>query len=377
VQSSLPETVLQFGSGRFLRAFADFFIHEANEAGQGIGRVVIVQSTGGGERAGTLEKQGGGYHVAIRGYEEGQVIDRVVKVESVSRALVASSQWNEVLELARSADLKFILSNTTENGYQTDPNEDLSKTPPDSFPAKLLTVLLARHDANLPPLTIIPCELIEGNAGILKTKVLELAQKRNASADAIDWIGKCIWLHTLVDRIVSGTPKEHPLLAVDPMLIVAEPFAFFALESHPHAAPFAVHPAIVRTTDVMPYFLRKVRILNAAHTALLIKAKPRGFEIVRDAVNDPELGDWLRRLLTEEIVPTLQGRVDQPDLFARQTLDRFRNPFLDHKFADIYLHHASKVQIRLVSTANEYRSQFGTEPLLLNEVLELNQKLGL
>jgi tagaturonate reductase len=377
VQASLPETVLQFGSGRFLRAFADLFIHEANEAGQNIGRVVIVQSTGGGERASHLEKQGGGYHVAIRGYQEGQVIDRVVKVQSVSRALVAQTQWPEVLQLACSPQLQFILSNTTENGYLTDPHEDLSRTPPESFPAKLLAVLLARYEAKQAPLTIIPCELIEGNANILKTKVLELAQKRKAPPQALAWIEECAWLHTLVDRIVSGTPKEHPLLAIDPMLIVAEPFAFFALQSHPKAAPFAVHPAIVRCPDVLPYFLRKVRILNAAHTALLIKAKPRGFEIVRDAVNDPELGAWLERLLMDEIVPTLQGRVDQPELFARQTLDRFRNPFLDHKFADIYLHHASKVQIRLVSTAQEYRSRFGTEPTLLNEVLELNRTLGL
>ena len=42
----LPETVLQFGSGKFLRGFADLFLHQANENGQNVGRVVVVQSTG-------------------------------------------------------------------------------------------------------------------------------------------------------------------------------------------------------------------------------------------------------------------------------------------------------------------------------------------
>jgi tagaturonate reductase len=121
----------------------------------------------------------------------------------------------------------------------------------------------------------------------------------------------------------------------------------------------------------MPYFLRKVRILNAAHTALLIMAWPRGFRFVREAVEDPELNAWLRRLLFEEIVPTLEGRVDKPVEFANEVLDRFRNPFVDHKLADIAAHHATKVPVRLVPTRDEYRTKFGTEPALLNEVLAM------
>src|SRR5688572_32621054 len=116
---SLPETILQFGSGRFLRAFADVFIHQANEQGQNVGRVVLVQSTG-GDRAGTLAQQGGKYHVVIRGLENGQVVDRVEEVASISRALVANTQWDEVRKVAKSPDLKFVLSNTTEAGYTLD-----------------------------------------------------------------------------------------------------------------------------------------------------------------------------------------------------------------------------------------------------------------
>jgi tagaturonate reductase len=201
--------------------------------------------------------------------------------------------------------------------------------------------------------------------------VSKLAAAWQYPANFTAWLETdCVWLHSLVDRIVTGTPADHPLLATDPLILVAEPFAFFALEDHPQSQLKFTHPAIVRAKQVEPYFLRKVRILNAAHTALLIKAVPRGFKIVRDAVNDPTLNAWLRRLLFDEIVPTLEGRVDQGKWFAEQTLDRFQNPFLDHKFSDIALHQESKIKVRLMPTRDEYAAKTGKAPPLLTEVID-------
>ena len=362
-----PETILQFGSGRFLRAFADLFVSQANATGQAIGRIVVVQSTGEG-RAGGLNAQGGRYHVVVRGFEHGAVVDRVEICDSISRALHAGTQWDKVLKVARSPDLQTILSNTTEAGYKLD-DDSPTDTVPKSFPAKLLAVLRARFEANLMAPTVIPCELIEGNATLLKRVVLELAAVWNEPVPFREWLLAVPFLHTLVDRIVTGTPADHPLLATDPMVIVAEPFAFWALEDHPASQFKLKHPAITRTAEVQPYFLRKVRILNAAHTALLIRAVPRGFTIVRDAVNDPELGAWLQKLLAEEIVPTLEGRVDGAARFAEQTIERFKNPFLDHKFSDIALHHESKIQVRLVPTAAEFATKFGRMAPLLTSVI--------
>jgi mannitol-1-phosphate/altronate dehydrogenase len=67
----------------------------------------------------------------------------------------------------------------------------------------------------------------------------------------------------------------------------------------------------------------------------LIKAWPCGFKVVRDAVDDAELGPWLERMLMDEVVPVLEGRVDDPTGFTREVLDRFRNPFIDH---EVYRH---------------------------------------
>ncbi len=157
------------------------------------------------------------------------------------------------------------------------------------------------------------------------------------------------------------------------MLAVCEPYSLWAIQQK--TTPFIHHPAVVWTPDVHPFFLRKVRILNGAHTALLIKAWPRGFKTVRDAVLDAELGPWLERLLFEEIVPVLEGRVEGPAEFARQVLDRFRNPFFEHQLTSIAAHHAAKVQVRLVPTFDELQAKFGRTPPLLHEVLNMPQPM--
>jgi tagaturonate reductase len=369
--NQLPETVLQFGSGRFLRAFADLFIHHANEQGQAVGRVVVVQSTG-DDRAGALARQGGRYHVLVRGREGGHLVDRVEESASISRALAASSQWPEVLAAATSHDLRIILSNTSEKGYDLDPTDGPMTTPPRSFPAKLLGALRARFQTGLPGLTIVPCELLEHNADQLRDLVVKLAIDWGLGRALQAWmLQECYWLETLVDRIVTRPPADHPLAASDPMLAACEPYALWAIRERPGSDVFLRHPKVVWAPDVTPYFLRKVRILNGAHTALLIKAWPRGLKTVREAVEDAELGPWLERLLFEEVVPVLEGRVEGPEAFAREVLERFRNPYLEHKLSDIAVHHDAKVRVRLVPTRDEFKEKFGKSPPLVEEVLAM------
>src|SRR5262245_32519323 len=122
------ETILQFGAGRFLRAFADPFIHQARASGQVVGGSVVAQGHS-GDRASALRKQNCKYHVAIRGLQNGKPIDNVEEVASLSRALIAAEMWSEVLELARSPALTTILSNTTEAGYALG-NDQPTDAPP-------------------------------------------------------------------------------------------------------------------------------------------------------------------------------------------------------------------------------------------------------
>lgn len=365
----MTETVLQFGAGNFLRAFADLFIGQANGTGAPVGRIVVVQSTSSG-RGDQLNARGCRYQVAIRGFADGRIVDRLEPVGSISRALAAATAWPDVLAFAASRDLRIILSNTTEAGYALAGGERARGAgAPESFPAKLADVLWTRWSAGRAGVTVLPCELHEHNAARLRALVEEQLRAWDAPAGLFAWLSaECRWINTLVDRIVPGVPKDHPALADDPLLISAEPFAFWALETR-EAPPFA-HPAIVTAADISPYYLRKVRILNGAHTALVAWAVPRGFKTVREAVRDPEVGAWLRRVLAEEIVPVLEGRVDDPVGFARITLERFQNPFLEHALASIALNHESKVEVRLRPTMRDYEAKFGRPAPLLTAALD-------
>ena len=364
----MNETILQFGAGNFLRAFADLFVEQANRTSAPVGRIVVVQSTSAG-RGDSLNARGCRYQVAIRGFADGQVVDRLESVASISRALAAATSWPEVLAFAASPDLRTIISNTTEVGYALAADErPRGSGAPESFPAKLADVLWTRWAAGCPGVTVLPCELHEQNAAKLRALVEQQARAWNAPAALLAWIAtECRWINTLVDRIVPGTPKDHPALANDPLLISAEPFAFWAMETV-GAAPFA-HPSIITAADISPYYLRKVRILNGAHTALVAYAMPRGFKTVREAIENPEIGAWLRRVLDEEIVPVLAGRVDDPAGFAKITLERFLNPFLEHQLSAIAVNHASKIEVRLRPTMREYEAKFGHVAPLLTAAL--------
>lgn len=357
--------ILQFGAGNFLRGFADVFVHELDQDPKTprIGPVVLVQSTG-RERADLLNEAGGRYHLVIQGYRDGQVVEETHRIDAISRALHAGSEWGNVLAAALDPDLVAILSNTTEAGLALD---DLDQFPgtemPRSFPAKLLAVLAARHAAGLQGPWVVPCELIESNGDQLRELILEQARRWQLPDDLIAWLtADCRWVNTLVDRIVPGLPKTHPLLGTDPLLISAEPYALWAVETEAPDFPFARHPAVVLSPDIRPYTLRKVRILNGAHSALVMRAEGTGIEMVRECLEDPEIGAWLEGLLFEEIVPVLEGRCEDPAGFAHAVLDRFRNPFLEHRLSAIALNHEAKVAVRLEPTLREYREQFGKDP---------------
>ena len=425
------ETVLQFGAGNFLRAFADLLIQQASDAGQSgsgkprrtepgcilgsdgvaptqsrtpmpaqastpprrgeanesrlrsgtllrplwttsdqdTGSVVVVQSTP-GDRAERLNAQHGSYHVLVRGYRQGQLVDAVERVECISRALVAADDWEAVLRAARAPELRHIVCNTTEAGYQLSDGDTPDDRPPHAFPARLLALLRERHRAGLPGVSVLPCELLENNGDQLKELVLEQHRRWRLPDSLRVWLDEaCAFHNTLVDRIVSGMPAEHPLKETDRLLTVADPFVLWIVEARPNQQPFIEHPSIRYVADAGPFQVRKIRILNGAHTALVQKALPMGVPTVRQAVQDERIRPWLEALLFEEIVPTLAGRVEEPEWFARTALERFSNPFVEHRLRDIGLYHATKIGIRLTPTRDEFIDRFGKRPPLLDELL--------
>ena len=362
----MSETILQFGAGNFLRAFVDLFVAQANRnPATAFGKIVVVQSTD-RHRADALNAAQGRYHVAIRGCSGGRIVDEVEAVDSISRALHAGSQWAEVLAFSRSPGLRWIFSNTTEAGFALDDRDATrppADTPPHSFPAKLLDVLLVRHSAGRPAVAIAPCELIEQNGKKLRALVLAQADRWKVDAATRAWIAdSCRWLDSLVDRIVPGPPAEHLLKTSDPLLISAEPYAFWAVEG---AGDFLVHPSVTLTTDLRSYYLRKVRLLNGGHSLMALAAYLAGHDTVKQCMNDPLFSAFLRQGLYDEIIPVLDLPAGELAAFARAVEERFANPFVNHALLSISLNSTSKFAVRVLPSLRAYLENKGRLPPVL------------
>lgn len=377
------ETVLQFGAGRFLRGFVDRFIATAIAAGDTspvVGNICIVQSTP-GTRAQAFAENRYQYPVAIRGILNEAIVDEVQTIQCVTRALVADEDWNEVEKLAESPQLKLIVTNSTEAGFTLDPSDKLHSQPPKTLPAKLTAVLWRKFHSEpgrTPAgLTILPCELIQNNADALKSLVLEQAARWDLDPGFTAWADQdCNWLNNLVDCIVSDLPADDPRRVANSLAIQAEPYALLAIKKQIRGAiPFFDHPAVKWVDDLDPYYLRKVRILNGLHSAMVAKFynvdfAGRQLQTVQEIMQFPAAQRWVKDVLFEEILPVIANRVSGAAEFAEATLDRFRNPFLSHKLSDISLNHAAKVKVRLQPTVDEYQSLYGTPPRLLAEIIQ-------
>jgi len=373
---ALPEKVMQFGTGGFLRAFADYFIDEANRNGVFNGRVVMVGSTG-SKRTQMLNEQGGLYTVRVQGLKEGQIIEEHRVIGSVSRALSAKDDWDEVVELAKSPELEIIISNTTEMGVVYDPEDAYTNGAPRSYPGKLTAVLFERAThfsfSGESGLVILPCELITDNGAALKSLVMRLADAWELGTSFSDWVESNVhFCNTLVDRIVPGIPDKstredlyNTLGYTDAMLTNAEVYNLWPIEGKKEALEritFAkANPGVVLTDDVRPYKERKVRILNGAHTSSVPMAFLAGEETVLDMMQNPKTAEFVHHVMLDNIVPSLD--VPEGIEFAEEVLDRFKNPFLRHKLIDITWQSTSKWRLRLLPSIHSYYTKHNTLPV--------------
>jgi tagaturonate reductase len=337
--------IVQFGTSRFLQAHADLFVSEALEKGEALGKITIVQTTGSVERAGRLTALSApdGFPVIIRGLAEGAEIDRTQQVRSVARALSTAADWDEIKRIvAREAEV--LISNTGDTGYVIGP-DDLAADIPASFPGKLLVLLHERYRAGGGALTVLPCELVARNGDTLKKVILDLQSERLAGADFAGWLTTTvIWGNTLVDRIVS-----EPL---QPAGAVAEPYALWAIEAQPGLKLPCTHPSILLVDDLSPYEKLKLHILNLGHTVLadlwLKNGRPQD-ETVKAILQDPDIFATLMEIYETEVIPGFAAKSlgEEAERYVALTLDRFRNPFLNHRISDIANHHAEKITRRL------------------------------
>ncbi len=348
-----PVKVLQFGEGNFLRAFVDWMIDRMNKKNcfNGSVRIIQVLEQGMGD---VINSQNGLYHVIRRGVENGKAIEEIDLVESVESVVNAVTEREKMIESALLPELRFVFSNTTEAGIEYRENAD-------TFPFKVSEIVTARCKAGLGGLIFIPCELIEHNGDKLKECVLKYITDAEVRAYVEN---ECIFCNTLVDRIVAGYPRDEApkywekLNIEDNLLVACEPFFFFVIEGPKEVAEeFPATQAgvdVLFTDDQTPYRTRKVRFLNGAHTASVLGAHLAGFTFVDEMVRDEKFGGFLRKVLFEEVMPTINLPEDEKRAYAESVLERFANPYANHRLLSIALNSTSKWRVRVLPTLLDY-----------------------
>ena len=294
--------------------------HRAHQA-------VYTQDAGGWEICGVawrrrtvadaLRANGWRYTVIERGPER----DEAREITVIRDALVAADEPDAVVERIAAADL--VTLTITEGAYERGGMLDL-----------LARGIAERRE----PLTVISCDNVSRNGEVLRRLLGDVAT----------------FPCTMVDRIVP-TPD-------DPLTVVAEPFSQWVIEEFPGPRPD--WPGVQIVPDSRPYELMKLRLLNASHSALAALGLPKGHETVADAIADPELHDFVRRLLDEELLPTVQAE----DGYVETMLERFRNPRIEHRLEQIATGAEHKIAQRLLPAAEELRAA-GREPVLINQVV--------
>ena len=373
---SFTERILQFGEGNFLRAFANWMIHEMNHKANFDAGAVVIQPIANGLIK-TLNEQDGLYTLYMNGIKNGEVLSERKVVDCIQRGINPYEDYDAYLANAENPNLRFVISNTTEAGISYNPEDNLEDAPQASFPGKLTALLYKRfhffNGASEKGLIVMPCELIDRNGDNLKKIVLQYATDWNLDKGFVSWINNDnIFCNTLVDRIVPGYPRDkidtiaEELGYIDNLVVEGEQFHLWVIEA-PESVKNEIPSKtcglnIVFTNNMEPYRTRKVRILNGAHTSLVPVSYLYGIDKVRESIEDQVVGKFIQDAIFEEICPTLDLPKQELKQFSNAVLERFRNPYLEHDLISISLNSISKYKTRVLPSILEYIKRENTLP---------------
>ena len=365
--------IVHFGIGAFHRAHMAAYTDDAMAAGEGHWRILGVSL-----RSPTVQEQmrpQDGLYTLVERSAHG---NKAGIIGSVADVLVASEE-RERLVATLAAPTTHITSFTiTEKGYcrALDGSLDLALADKHSAYAYLTEAFVRRRDSGLSGLTLLSCDNLASNGVQLERLMTDYLSAH--APDLVDWFKtNCACPSTMVDRIVPATTDadraeiESLIGMRDEAAVVTEPFSQWVIEGRFAGSrpAWEKHGAQI-TSDVHAFEAAKLRMLNGAHSALAYLGLKRGHEFVHQAIADPELAPLIDRLMREEAATSLTPAPGQDlNAYADALIERFKNPALNHRLAQIAMDGSQKIPQRWLETL-AFHQQAGRQCSAIMTALE-------
>ncbi|MDR3128320.1 MAG: tagaturonate reductase [Bifidobacteriaceae bacterium] len=374
---SEPSKIILFGEGNFLRAFIGFIVENLNRTSQFNGVITAVQPIDKGMSE-LINSQDGLYTIITKGLLDKRTINTSKLIHSLKEVINPYVNHKSFLKLAEDENYKIVISNTTEAGISISSGDEFHAKPPISYPAKLTQLLYKKWLIKSKPFIFLPCELIEDNAQKLLNTIITTAKKWHLEADFINWVkNDNIFCSTLVDRIVPGYPKNQAnqiwqeLGYQDELLVETEPFLLWVIEANQETKNKILKHLpldkfnsgqIIFTDDLSAYRTRKVSLLNGSHTFMVPLGLLSNINTVKQVIDNPALATLVKKVMKNEISPVLDLPSQELKTYCDSVLERFSNPFIEHKLKSIALNSLSKWVTRLLPTVLLYDKKFTKLP---------------
>lgn len=364
--ADLSVGVVHLGIGAFHRGHQAVFTEDAMVADGSSAWGICGVTERSDDVVRRLRPQDGLYSLLQRDAERSSL--RVVG--SVREVLFARDEPDALIDRVAAHATRIISTTVTEKGYHHDPAtghlltgdeetaSDLAGRPPRTVVGQIAWGLDARRRADAGPLTVLCCDNLSRNGATLQGLVEEFCDRLPGGGDHLrEWIGQNVTFpSSMVDRIVPAT-TEHDLAEVvrrlglqDNAVVTAEPFRQWVLEDNfATARPAYDRAGVLLVANVAPYETVKLRLLNGTNSALAYLGGLAGLETIAEAAVRDELGDLARRLMEDDVSPTIDAPAGL-DLaeYCSTVLERFANPALRHRTAQVAMDGSQKLPQRLL-----------------------------
>lgn len=360
--------IVHLGIGAFHRAHQAVYVDDRLAAGE-TGWAICGASLRSPDTADALNPQDGLYTVAVRSGDG----DRLRVIGSVQRVIVGQPDPQPLLAALCDTGVRIVSLTVTEKGYCHDPATgtlredhpdviaDLSNTQaPRSTPGLIVEALRRRRADGVPPFTVLCCDNLPANGRTVARVVSRFAALRDQD------LGRFVeqevaFPSTMVDRIVPATTDaDRATVAArlgfeDAWPVMTEPFTQWVIEDRfGQGRPRLEDSGAELVSDVAPYELMKLRLLNGSHSTLSYLGYLAGYETVSDVMADRAFAELVRGLMDDEVTPTLTVPPGA-DLsgYKRSLIERFANPALKHRTWQIAMDGSQKLPQRLLGTIRD------------------------